>query len=150
MNWGTAIVLFFIFFAVSMVSAVVATTKHPPQLVQKDYYALDLNYQAHLEKKQHAAALSVRPEVVFDVAARAVQVTFPQGMTARTGTVKCYRSANAGDDITTALKDQATATIPIGHVPGGRWHVALDWEDTDGKAYFLEKILELHPPEGNN
>lgn len=63
MNWGTGIVIFFVFFALSMISLVVATTRHPPQLVQKDYYALDLNYQAHLEKKQNMATLGTQPQV---------------------------------------------------------------------------------------
>lgn len=141
MNWGTGIVIFFSFFAISMVTAVVATTKHPPQMVQKDYYNLDLNYQAHLEKKQHTAALSVLPAARFDEAAKAVVFQLPEGMVAQSGAVKYYRSATTRDDVVLPLEQANSATLPAEGLPAGRWHIEADWVAADGTPYFWENTF---------
>ena len=140
-NWGTGIVIFFSFFAISMVSLVVATAKHPPQMVQKDYYALDLNYQAHLEKKQHTAALASLPELRFDAEAQLLRIKFPEGMTAVSGTAKCYRSATTRDDFSTKIENATGLDIPAAGLVPGRWHVELDWVAADGKPYFWETAV---------
>ena len=57
-NWGTGIALAYGIFALSMVGVVFASRKHDPGLVQKNYYDLDLNYQARMDKKQNAWALA--------------------------------------------------------------------------------------------
>lgn len=140
-NWGTGILIFFILFAVSMTTAVIATTKHPPQMVQKDYYALDLNYQDRLEKKQNAAALPAGPDVHFDAQQKAIAVKFPEGMTAQNGTAKCYRSVTANDDISTKIENAASLDIPANGFAAGRWHVELDWQTPDGKKYYWETAV---------
>lgn len=142
-TWGTGITLFFLFFAVSMVSAVVATTKHPPQLVQKDYYALDLNYQEHLEKKQNAAALAAPPEVQFESTTQTIRITFPEGMIAAQGSANCYRSVTTRDDVSTAMENVSSLEIPAADFAPGRWHVALDWQTPDGKKYFRESAVMI-------
>ena len=140
-NWGTGIVIFFIFFAISMISLVVATTRYPPQLMQKDYYALDLNYQERLDKKQNTATLKAAPQVHFDVNAKKIQVKFPEGMTAQTGTAKCYRSATTREDISVPIADVSMLDIPAEGLTAGRWHVELDWQTADGKKYFWETAI---------
>ncbi|MBC7776535.1 MAG: FixH family protein, partial [Phycisphaerae bacterium] len=130
-------------FAVSMVSLAVATTRHPPQMVQKDYYALDLNYQAHLDKRQNTAALSAPPTLRFDGAAQMIRVIFPEGMRVQNGTAKCYRSVTTRDDILIKIEDATTLNIPTEKFAAGRWHVELDWTADDGKPYFWETTLSL-------
>ena len=142
-NWGTGIVLFFIFFAGSMTYAVVATTKYPPQLVQKDYYALDLNYQDRLDKKQNTALLPALPKVQFEAGGQKILVQFPEGMTAQSGSVKCYRSVTTREDFITPISNATALEIPAEGLSAGRWHMELDWELADGKKYFWETTIVL-------
>lgn len=142
-NWGTGIALFFIFFAVSMIAAVMATTKHPPQMVQKDYYALDLNYQERLERKQHTAELTAPPSILVDSESSIIRVKFPEGMSAQNGAAKCYRSASTRDDFTVKIENTAQLDIPADKLPKGRWHIELEWEDAAGKKYFWEQAIAL-------
>lgn len=135
--------LFFIFFAVSMVSAVVATYRHPPQLMQQDYYALDINYQDRLDKKQNAAAMVTQPQVLLNEAGKSIHVTFPEGMVAQEGTAKCYRSSTTNDDFSTAIGAVGAFDIPANGLTAGRWHVELDWHTADGKKYFWETTLTI-------
>jgi hypothetical protein len=140
-NWGTGIVIFFIFFAASMTYAVISTTRYPPQLVQKDYYALDLNYQDRLEKKQNTATLMSAPLVAFNPANKTIGVKFPEGVVAQSGTAKCYRSATTKEDFTTQIANANTLDIPAEGLTAGRWHVELDWESAEGKKYFWEAAV---------
>lgn len=142
-NWGTGIVIFFIIFAASMTFAVVSTTNHPPQLVQKDYYNLDLNYQERLEKKQNTATLSSVPKIAFDEASQKIQVKFPEGMVAQTGTAKCYRSVTTKDDFTTPMSNVSAFDIAASGLTAGRWHVELDWESAEGKKYYWETAITI-------
>ena len=142
-NWGTGITIYFLIFAVSMISLAVATTRHPPQLVQKDYYALDLNYQAHLEKRQNTAALSAQPTLQFDKAAGLIRIIFPDGMKVQYGTAKCYRSVTTRDDVVVKIEDATVLNIPTENFATGRWHVELDWTADNGKPYFWEGTLSL-------
>lgn len=141
-NWGTGVAIFLALFASSMIFAVVSTTKYPPQLVQKDYYTLDMNYQARLEQKQNTAKLASAPKVQYVKSDKSIQVDFPEGMMAAQGTVKCYRSATTKDDFTTTFAEKNTVYVPAEALQSGRWHVELEWE-SDGKQYFWETALFL-------
>ena len=140
MNWGKSIALVYGVFALSMIGFVFAARNHPPQMVQKDYYNLDLNYQAHLEKRQRAAALGQAPSVVFDSEKQQVQIQLPAGLMADQGTIKCSRSADAAGDITVSLNQQAMVAIPKSQLQYGRWHFELDWTSA-GKSYYYETAL---------
>lgn len=136
-NWGTGIALTYATFAIIMISMVFVSRRYDPVLVQKDYYNLDLNYQARLDKKQHASELAAPPVVRFDLAGKSIEVLMPADMRSATGTAKCYRSATTREDFTVKIENQQQLSIPADNLTPGRWHIELDWE-SDGKAYFYE------------
>jgi hypothetical protein len=139
-NWGTGIALVYATFAIGMVTMVLISTKHDPGLVQKDYYELDLNYQTPLNGKQNAAALEVKPAVLYDENQRMVVIQLPAGMTATNGNVKLYRSASVADDQLVEIAGQRLIQIPVKSKVGGRWHVELNWV-TDQKNYYYETAI---------
>lgn len=139
-NWGTGIALFYSAFALMMVgAAVIASRNHDPGLVQKNYYDLDLNYQAHLEKKQNAAALAALPQVRFNAQASSIALQFPAEMKA-SGRAKFYRSATTKDDFSVKIENANALEIPAAKLASGRWHLELDWEAGD-KKYFWETTI---------
>ena len=142
-NWGTGIALFYGIFALSMVGVVFASRRHDPGLMQKNYYDLDLNYQARLDKKQNAANLAELPTVRFDASVKIVGVNFPTGMNASSGSAKLYRSATTRDDFSVKIENANPLEIPAANMASGRWHVELDWE-ADGKAYFYESVVVVN------
>jgi hypothetical protein len=136
-NWGTGIALVYASFAILMIGMVFVSRRYDPGLMQKDYYDLDLNYQARLDKKQNAGALPVQPVVRFDLEGKSVEVTLPAEMSSASGTAKCYRSSTTGEDFTVNIEHNNKLSIPATHLTPGRWHIELDWV-SDGKAYFYE------------
>ncbi|MCC6972090.1 MAG: FixH family protein [Phycisphaerales bacterium] len=140
-NWGTGISMFFIVFAVSMISLVVATTKHPPQMVSDKYYDLDIHYEAHMKKKQNAAALSAQPTV--RVVDDHVNVAWPGDMKVDKGQIKCFRSQTTKDDQLLEVSGINSIDIPIEKFASGLWHFELDWESA-GTPYFSENSVMIN------
>jgi nitrogen fixation protein FixH len=145
MNWGTSIALFFTVFAISMVSAVIASTKHAPQLIQKDYYALDLHYQARLEQKQHTNALAAPPRLAVDHDQQKLLIYMPVEATIQKGTLKCYRSATTANDVVISIKDSTDRVeVSTQNWPQGRWHIEVEWDSPAGVSYFWETTASVH------
>lgn len=141
-NWGTGIALFFGTFVLAMIGLVLASGRHDPGLMQKDYYDLDIHYQARLEKRQNTAALGTPPEVHFSKTDQTVAVRFPAGMNVAEGTAKFYRSSTTGDDFTVNIRNTGALDVPADKLAPGRWHVEFDWE-ADGKNYFWETTVNI-------
>jgi len=142
-NWGTGIALFFSAFAISMVGMVMASRKHLPNMVQKNYYDLDLNYQDRLEKKQNTAALKVLPHVEYDDTIQMIRVIFPKDMKVERGTAKFYRSSTNDDEFTAGIENIFVLEVPAQHLTKGWWHIDLDWE-AGGKKYYQENTFLIN------
>ncbi len=143
-NWGTGIALVYGTFAVGMLTMLILSFQQDPGLVQKDYYTLDLNYQARITGKQNTAALPVQPAATYNADKKEVTVQLPEGMFAAEGNIKMFRSATVDDDLNIALKGQNQIIIPSEKLAGGRWHLELNWV-TGAQHYYYETVVILHP-----
>ncbi|MCS6928638.1 MAG: FixH family protein [Saprospiraceae bacterium] len=143
LNWGIGIALFYSAFVVTMLIVVFRSRAHDPVMVSKNYYELDLNYQAHLEKKQHAAALGTPLVARYDVGKGAFLLLFPQKAGKPTGKVKCFRAATTRDDrwFDIQTDEQGIMEIPAADFVPGRWHLEADWQGADGTSYFHELVV---------
>ncbi len=139
-SWGTGIALFYGTFVIGMLSLVMATRKHDPGLVQKDYYALDLNYQERLERKQNARTLLVPPKVWVLPDNKTLNIQLPEGMENAAGTTKFYRPASVKDDFTVEIANGEPMQLNTEKMAPGRWHVEMEWE-AGGKKYFWETAV---------
>ncbi|MCC6460501.1 MAG: FixH family protein [Saprospiraceae bacterium] len=145
-NWGTGIALVYGLFALSMIAMVVRSRQHDPGLVSKDYYNLDLNYQAHLEKKQNAARLSAGPQVQYNAAEQVIYLSFPADLGPAAGTVKCFRAAVVKDDFVVDIQTgpDGQMRIPAAALNKGLWHFEMDWQ-AQGVPYFNEAVVSITP-----
>ncbi len=141
LHFGHGIAIVYSLFVLGMVTAVIRSTHHNPGLVDKNYYQLDINYQKHLEKRQHATALAQKPTVVFDNEKQKFAIQFPAGQTP-SGKVKFVRPSTPGtDDFVVAISTDAAGkmSVPAEKMTGGRWRVELEWQ-ADGTSYFWETV----------
>jgi hypothetical protein len=143
MNWGTGIIIFFTVFATTMITAVVRSTYYAPQMVQKDYYNLDLNYQDRMQRKQNMAASLVVPKTQFDAAAGVLRIVFPADLAATTGTAKCFRNSTTKEDVHINFDSTDSVAIPMLGKSSGRWYLEVEWTAADRISYFWETVFEL-------
>lgn len=143
-NWGTGIALVYGFFALSMITAVFASRRHDPRLVQEDYYSLDLNYQERLERKQNAAGLQQDLAVRFDREGAVVAFQFPAEAGVPSGTIKFSQTAEGKDDFTRPIQADATGLmrVPVAQLPEGRWNIEVIW-DAGGRKFFQETVVTI-------
>ena len=137
MNWGSSIALFYGCFMAGMIYLVVRSTQHKPDLVRQDYYQLDIDYQAHLEKKQRTADLEVPLKASVNRAAQAIELAFPKANPS--GVAKFYRYNSESDAFTVKIQADETGKIqvPSSELAKGRWHIEVDWS-AEGLDYFEE------------
>ncbi len=142
-HWGTGIALFYSAFVLTMLFMVFRSRAHDPVLVSKNYYELDLNYQAHLEKKQNATALSAPVVARYDGERKAFVLLFPAGAGKPSGRIKCFRASTTRDDrwFDIHTDERGIMEISAAALAPGRWHLEVDWQGADGTPYFHEIVV---------
>lgn len=145
MNWGKSIALVYIIFVLAMVSAVFASRKHDPGLVSKDYYDLDLTYEARMDAKRNYAALNDKFEVTWQPEGRTIACRFPvEAGLPDGGTIRLLYSNAMGHDVEIPIQADANGgmLLSAAKLAKGRWHIEANWS-AGGKPYFYETSLLL-------
>lgn len=138
MNWGKALALALIAFALMMAWFVVKASQNPEPLVTEDYYGAELKFQGRIDEAARAKALSA--PVRMDLQRAAAEVYFPAEMHGQriTGTLVLLRPNDPKADrqltITTDSAHYRTDALDL--LPG-RYNAALEWE-VNGVRYFTE------------
>lgn len=143
-NWGTGIALVYGLFALTMIAVVIRSRSHDPGLVSKDYYNLDLNYQAHLDKKHNAAALEAGLLANFDRTKQVIRLQFPAVAGIPSGKIKCFRSSTVRDDLFLDIKTDPNGImeIPTERLAAGLWNIEVDWKGNN-VPYFHATVVTV-------
>lgn len=147
LSWGTGIALVYGGFVVLMVFAVTMASREDPGLLRKDYYKLDLEYQAHMDKKVNTANLEAVPTVRFDALKQQLFIDWPEGLSLKEGKLNMYRLSDERDEFRLELTPElSTSGIPAAKLGSGKWQVELDWSDPNGKTFFATSKIFLNQP----
>lgn len=143
-NFGTGIFLFYGLFMIGIVTMVIKSTRHDPNLVVEEYYKADLAYQAHYEKLLNRQQLSGEIDVTLSDDGESVAVHFPKEIPADQGEILLYNPQDNQQDIRTAiaLDEHGRQLIPLKNQLSGRWRIKIDWT-ANGKAYYEEQEVWL-------
>lgn len=144
MNWGRALLLVFVLFAGFMGYLVYRASGTHFDLVSKEYYRDELNYQDKIDGIRRAAAIS--KVVVKAEGNRQLRVELPAELTGKSisGELWLYCKTNAVLDLKLPLKPD-TALIrrfDLSKHPSGMYLVKLHWQADDLK-YDIEQEINL-------
>ena len=141
-NWGKGIAVAYSAFALMMLVLVYKASSQDFNLVSKDYYEREINYQGHIDQVARTNAL--REKVVIQQGAESVMVQFPKSMKDITGKISLYRSSDAKLDksISISPDNENGQAIPLTTLPKGNWTIQVAW-NTGGVAYYNEQQLNL-------
>jgi nitrogen fixation protein FixH len=142
MNWGKAIVVAYIFFGAFIISMVVMTYKQNIDLVAEDYYAQELDYQAHMHKMEKLQALG---GVTIKRNGQQLKITFPESLAQAeelAGTINFYRPSNAMFDSTKnfTIKKSNILELDGSQLLAGKWDVKIEFSDGTTEYFHLEKL----------
>ena len=144
LNWGNSIVLAFVAFISFILYFVVRmsiddTSNH--DLVTKDYYRAELNYQKEIDGEKRANDDEVR--LVIEKKAEGLLVKFPGKIDFNKvkGIVSLYRPSNKhlDFDFPISLSD-SHLLIPDKRLLDGRWDIKVFWDYGDVAYLHKEQI----------
>ena len=141
MNWGTKIVIVYVFFVAGILFMVFRSSTQKTDLVTTDYYAKELKYQQKIDEMNRVAALSASPEIQIE--GRQAVIFFPKEFTGKLvkGEAVLYCPSDERKDIKNhfSVQDQPLRFI-IPSTNKGLHELHLSWE-TDGITYYFEKKI---------
>ena len=145
LNWGTGIVLAFVAFIAFILFFVIrmsTDTRADHDLVTKEYYQQELDYQEEIDAEKNARALG--SNVQIEKTADGLKITLPEELhnSNSMGTMSLYRPSNKHLDFDLDVRLSKThLLIPDNRLLGGRWDISLRLEH-EGKTYlFKERII---------
>jgi len=145
-NWGTGIVLAFIFFIGFILFFVVKATtqsKYNYDLVSEEYYKDELNYQSDIDKLTNTQELNI--DITTLKTHEGIEITFPDTYLTENinGKVSLYRPSNQRLDFDLALvfSKRTTLLIPDNKLVDGRWDIKIEWTQNNKEYLFKKEIV---------
>ncbi len=144
-NWGTGIVIAFVLFIGFILYFVIKTTtdsNYEYDLVAKDYYKDELEYQQRIDKLNNAKKLETNINV--DRVEKGITVNFPTNFSSEKikGTIYLYRPSDKILDviIPISLKNSHSQFISDEVLISGRWDLKIEWNVSDETYLFQHSI----------
>lgn len=142
MNWGFRIVILYLSFVVLIVTLVVLCYGQKVELVSKDYYKQELQYQDRINAINNANELekSIEHSLNGNQVLLSVSPDFIQN--GYKGNVNFFRPSDSSKDFNVELKfDLSGRQIIAGDkLEKGLYKMQLSWEAA-GKNYFKEQVI---------
>ena len=144
-NWGTGIVLVFVgFISFIMYFVVTMSTnkKYQYDLVTKDYYKKELEFQEKMEGLKNAKNLT--ENIKIDKVPEGLKIRFFKDLNPKKikGKVFLYRPSNKQLDfeMLIAISDSSYLLMPDKRLLDGRWNIIVDWSYQNQKYLFKKEI----------
>ncbi|QLE00608.1 FixH family protein [Galbibacter sp. BG1] len=143
-NWGTGIVIAFVLFISFILFFVVkmnTNKQYEHDLVSKDYYKKELEYQEKINKAKKASDKGYQLSTLQTD--EGLVVTFPKGIIPEkvSGEIFMYRPSNKLLDFTAPIQlTEHDILIPISKLPDGRWNIEVDWSYANENFYYKSEL----------
>jgi hypothetical protein len=120
-----------------------ADNKYSHDLVAKDYYKQELNFQKNIEATKNAKKL--KENIKIERIKEGMKIIFPKEFDAKKikGKVFLYRPSNKQLDfeVPIALSDSSYLLMPDKRLLDGRWNIIVDWTYNEQSYLFKKEIF---------
>lgn len=144
MNWGIRITLLYACFVALIVSMVIIASGSKSELVAKDYYAQELNYQQRIDAIANEKALA--ESVMHELDAEGVTLFYP--LTERqsdfSGEVIFFRPSDSSKDVKIKLEFDGKGRLFVSKniLSKGLYKMCISWHNK-GKNFYKEEVINL-------
>jgi hypothetical protein len=144
MNWGTKITIVYIGFVALILSMVTVSSRNKSELVAKDYYAQELNYQERIDATENEKQLT--ESLSYVLSDSAVIIHCPSGEMARDlkGEVIFFRPSDASKDRKLELVFNSSGEMVIDKttLSKGLYKMSLSWT-RNATLYYKEAVITI-------
>jgi hypothetical protein len=143
MNWGKSIIAVFILFGAFIGTLVTICIRQDINLVTKDYYREELDYQRQIDRIAHTAMLSEKPSIKVE-AGNLLKIMYPDFSRVQKGALELFRPSDARMDKKFELKRTSGLSqfFSTAGMNKGMYRARLRWT-MNGEEFFLEQIVYL-------
>ncbi len=144
MNWGNRLLITFIIFGAGIFYLVYRSMHTNFELVDKDYYKSELQYQQVIDGSNRAGELQTA--VKLEQKENNIFLQMPEEMKNKkiTGDILFYCAYDEKKDkkISLAVNDEGAQVLDAGTISPGNYTVKINW-NADSHNYYSEKTLTI-------
>lgn len=142
MNFGNWIVVAFILFAAFIGTLVTVCVREDVDLVSKDYYQQELQYQDQIQRLNNTSDLKERPEL--KIVDQRLHVTYTQWDDMDNGELQLFCPSNPKMDRNFPLvrSDNPVQSFEVENLQKGMYRAKLTWE-MNGKEFYVEEVVYI-------
>ena len=141
MNWGNWIIVSFVLFAAFIGTLVTVCVRQDINLVSKDYYREELQYESQLSRLKNVSLLQSKP-VIKVIDRGFIQISFEGLADIDTGELKLFRPSDPTKDrqYNLAGKSNHTVEFPTDNLSPGMYRAKMQWT-MNGKEFYVEEVI---------
>ncbi|MBL7943764.1 MAG: FixH family protein [Flavobacteriales bacterium] len=138
MNWGWKIVVVYAVFVTGIMYLVIKARHQNFDMVEKNYYQRELEFEKKLEASRNYAALG--QEVQVELSGEQVVLTFPQAVSG--GELWLYCTHDSHQDIRQPITTDASnmMSVPVHGLSTGNYLVQCTWKQNERDFYFQHSL----------
>ena len=144
-KWGWGIFVLYGSFVMFILSIVFYASFQNFELVEKDYYQKEMNYQSQIEKESKSVRLSSKITIAFESTDKKVTISFPNDfeLDEITGEVYFFRPSNSNLDFKLPLKlnENYLQEVNSDNLVDGLWKIKINWTATGNEYYFEDTVI---------
>ena len=146
MSWGAKITVLYVGFVALIVTMVSMTMREKVDLVSKDYYQQELDYQGLLDKQQRTKDLGT-DQLQWNLEKDGIVFTFPKQLSEQdiTAEVVLFRPSDATLDRKFGLSQvlHGQGRLALKGVASGYYKIKVSWQ-ANGVGYYNEGFIQIH------
>lgn len=142
-NWGKALILFFIIFFIWVFSFVFFAMRQNNDLVSEDYYQKGADYTTQINIDRRS--LTYRDSVLITRSDKQIEISLCKSVAASGDSVLVYffRPSDKGKDLRLKFKaDKSPFLIDCSRLIHGRYQVYVSWGKPD-ESFMVKQILDM-------
>ncbi len=143
LNWGNGLLVVIILFILSVVATLIFSLNVKTDLVEKDYYPKELEYQKQIDKIENSNTLE--NSVTFQLDHNYLIIKYPRldSLQVPEGKILFYRPSDKDLDFEIPVDPDTSLyqTINLSSMVKGKYVVKIDWSLDETEYYTEETII---------
>ncbi len=144
MSWGIKITVLYVSFMVLIVTMVVISSSSKAELVAKDYYAQELNYQQRITAISNEQELN--ESISHELSNGTFVLSFPSASKSAdfNGELVFFRPSDSSKDVKLKLNfnEEGKQIIDTRNYTKGVYKICISWHN-NGKDFYKEEVINL-------
>jgi nitrogen fixation protein FixH len=143
-SWPAAIIAYFLCFILMLIFFVTWAVRQNVEIVRKNYYAEEIQFQRHLDMLNRTARLESPVTISYESGVRRLRLSLPSVHRSQhvVGRIEFYRPSDTRLDKSILFRPSAGGyqDVDTAELANGLWKIRFSWT-ANGEDYFAEETV---------